>query len=277
MLRQKHEENMLISTIKKMKNNCPACSFLWERLKQAGDFVASRGVPAHIGAGGRFRLVFSYAFSDLVRNWGERHNRGFEKWIKVCAGKKIVFDIGAHIGLYALAASRVLNPEGVLFAYEPAGSNYGILQKHIRFNRLNNIKLFCQVVGAGESAAVPFYETRVSSGMNYSFPPGKEGYVSVEREQVSIDSISRRYGILPEVIKIDVEGNEAEVLKGAREVMTRCSPVLFLSLHPGLLSRRGDSAEAVAEILSERGYRIYDMAGRPAGRLVHQEYLVSKG
>jgi Methyltransferase FkbM domain len=70
----------------------------------------------------------------------------------------------------------------------------------------------------------------------------------------TLDSEVKQLGLIPTIIKIDVEGWELEVLKGTEDVLTRYSPKLFLSLHPEALAKLQTSIEAVQSWLEERGY-----------------------
>ena len=90
-------------------------------------------------------------------------------------------------------------------------------------------------------------------------PPGAETFpVSV----VTLDDEARQLGEPPSVVKIDVEGHELEVLRGARALLAS-RPVLLLELHLDLLERRGERVEEVVELLRGFGYRFESSAGRP--------------
>ncbi|HSU15213.1 FkbM family methyltransferase [Longimicrobium sp.] len=79
----------------------------------------------------------------------------------------------------------------------------------------------------------------------------------------TLDDEVRRMGRAPEVVKIDVEGHELEVLRGARELLAR-KPVLLLELHLDLLDHGGgDGAEALVELLAGHGYHFETSAGQP--------------
>ena len=60
------------------------------------------------------------------------------------------------------------------------------------------------------------------------------------------------------MIKIDVEGLEFDVLKGARKLLLANKPLLSMELHPMLLTRRGTSALAIAQYLEEVGYVLHN-------------------
>ena len=89
---------------------------------------------------------------------------------------------------------------------------------------------------AGDSSLVPL------SGSEYTVV-----------KLVTLDSEVNELGLVPSVIKIDVEGWEWEVLKGARKTLEQHRPCLFLSLHPPALMRLGASPHAVLSWLE--GFR----------------------
>jgi hypothetical protein len=70
----------------------------------------------------------------------------------------------------------------------------------------------------------------------------------------TLDSEVEELGLVPTIIKIDVEGWELEVLKGAEHILVRDHPLLFLSLHPEALARLNTSIGIVQAWLEERGY-----------------------
>src|SRR3989338_6292445 len=69
------------------------------------------GVDINIGGTGRYRLDYTFALRGYD-SFGDKHNAGFRKWIEYCKGKKIVFDIGAHIGLYTIPAAKAIRQDG---------------------------------------------------------------------------------------------------------------------------------------------------------------------
>ena len=101
------------------------------------------------------------------------------------------------------------------------------------------------------------------------------GYAETARPQVSLDSHCERLKLAPEVIKIDVEGGELGVLRGARAVLARCQPLLFLSVHPREIQLTGESLDALRALLDEIGYEARDLEGHPVAEFRLDEYVVS--
>ena len=83
--------------------------------------------------GAQFKLDYTFGLHKYEA-FGDKHNAGFKHWLECCRGKSVVFDIGAHIGLYALPASQVVGSDGKVYAFEPSSANCRYLKKHIDYN-----------------------------------------------------------------------------------------------------------------------------------------------
>ncbi|MGC1272192.1 MAG: FkbM family methyltransferase [Planctomycetaceae bacterium] len=159
-----------------------------------------------------------------------------------------VWDIGANVGLYTLASSRAVGNGGRVYAFEPMPRNLEHLRRHIAMNGLANVI----VVPSAASDADGML--RMAEGDSPSeFHADERG--EFEIEAIALDRWqSECGGPPPEVVKIDVEGAETQVLRGAATTFSRDRPVIFLALH-GDAQRRD-----CRELLTGWGYRI-----RPAG------------
>jgi FkbM family methyltransferase len=136
----------------------------------------------------------------------------------------VFFDVGAHVGFYTLLASVLVN-DGRVFAFEPLERNAALLEKHVRLNGITNVTLFRLAVGDRPGTA-RFQVGRSSSMGKLSADGG------LPVEVASLDDLHAR-GVIPapDVVKIDVEGAEALVLRGASRLLSEGRPVLFLATH----------------------------------------------
>ena len=236
---------------------------------------ADSGVPVNIGGCGTFALDPLVA-SGRYEEFGTGHNSGLNQWVALCTGKHTVIDIGAHIGLYSLPASRVVAPGGWIYAFEPAVANAAVLEKHLKYNDVRNIRVLPWLVGEHEEAAIGFFERDGEvDGMNaIVVQKNQHLYSRTVRRQVSLDSFCVERQIRPQVVKIDVEGAELRVLRGARRVLTEDRPVVFLSVHPGRVEAFDDSLEEMDPLLADLGYVAFDHAGQPVRRFEFDEYVL---
>jgi FkbM family methyltransferase len=141
----------------------------------------------------------------------------------------VVYDIGAHVGLYTLLSSDRVGPAGHVYAFEPFPRNAEYLRQHIAINRLQN----CTVVeGAVSSCAgsLHFDPTELNAAGHLS----DSG--ALEVQAVSIDEFSSS-ARPPSAIKINAEGAEIDVLMGGRQTIVKFRPLIFLSTHSDVLDR----------------------------------------
>lgn len=239
-------------------------------------FVAGSNMlcEQRIGRYGPFHLDAKFTFSDFA-NWGGAHNDGFGDCVEACRGKHCVIDVGAHIGLVSLPVASVLAPGGVLVSFEPARANRDLLARHLRINGFESVRVEGSLVGGEDLAEVDFFEMEDASGMN-SVVPGAMGteYHAVRKVQVSLDAYCERHNLSPEVVKIDVEGAELGVLRGARAMLSRCRPLVFLSVHPRQIALLGESTEALSALIDSLNYDCRQADGTPVQSFALREYLL---
>lgn len=241
-------------------------------------FQSSTGVPRSvskkIGAYGPFLLSGRFAFSNYA-GWGTRHNAGFGACVELSRGCRCVLDIGAHIGLVTLPVSHVVAPGGCVFAFEPAQANLTYLKAHIALNRVNNVVVIDSLVGAEARESVPFFEQSGDSGLNTTAHRGRDlGFAPTRRSQVTVDGFCAQRGVHPDVIKIDVEGAELAVLRGAERTLRSDRPTVILSVHPRQMVSLGATVEELEQLLRDLGYRAMTPDGRPAESLRFDEYVL---
>ena len=227
-----------------------------------------------VGPYGPFRFNSHFAFSDF-ENWGGGHNAGFEACVEMCRGKRCVFDVGAHIGLVSLPMSSVLGDGGKVYAFEPADANRNFLLDHIAKNQAKNIEVNGCLVGDNDRNRVQFFELASASGVNSVVVPSNDNaYIVTHKSQITLDTFCAERSLKPEVIKIDVEGSELSVLRGAHQTLEACGPTIFLSVHPRHLGLLGETTEALGALIEGLGYECRNIDGSPAGDLVFGEYLL---
>jgi FkbM family methyltransferase len=146
----------------------------------------------------------------------------------------IVVDVGAHIGRYTIIASKRVGENGKVIAIEAHPGNYEMLNRNIKLNGLTNVMTLNYAVYSketkiklflpGEKSNRTIYNTLISSRAT-----DEEKFVEVNAN--TLDNLLQQGGISDaEVnwIKIDVEGAELEVLKGAHDTMSNSKNITFL-------------------------------------------------
>lgn len=272
----------LIETLRKLRHGplkWAAPAWAWQiagnlyRSSPALKFFA-KSAKHSIGSYGPFVLDPEFAFSDFS-NWGGAHNGGFVECVEACRGAQCVIDVGAHIGLVSLPVSSVVSDGGRVVAFEPSKANYEHLLSHITKNNIDNITPLDWLVGDTIEEAVDFFEMDGATGMNSVVEPKKgEGFARTTRKQTSLDGLCNERGLVPDVIKIDVEGAELAVLNGAREIILKAKPKIFLSVHPSQIAALGRSVDDLVSLVDSLGYTFLEPNGDAVGQIGFSEYLL---
>ena len=229
-----------------------------------------------VGPFGPFHLHARFAFSNFEQ-WGKGHNDAFEVCINTCRNKKCILDVGAHIGLVTLSAASVAHKEGKVIAFEPAEFNRQLLKKHVKENKFcEKIIVESSLVGDFKSNSVDFYELDEDTGMNSIVPITKnQEYKKNVRKQITLDEYCSRHNLSPEVIKIDVEGAELRVLKGAKNTISKYKPIIFLSVHPKLIKQLNESTDELKDLINILGYEYKHSDGSDVNDFALREYILS--
>ena len=182
---------------------------------------------------------------------------------------KDVVDIGANVGMFSVLFSKSIEPDKKVLCVEPSASVLKRLYHNLKRNECTNVFVHEGALGRESSSAV------------LHVVPGKEEYSSLqplehkhirnedaieeEVQVVPLDVLIVQYGLNPGFIKMDVEGAEFEVLKGAREVIKRYKPILLSEMDNALLKRFGTNVNEVVEFLEALDYKVVDArTGGPA-------------
>lgn len=147
-----------------------------------------------------------------------------------------VVDVGANIGYYLLLFESVIGPSGHVLLIEPSPENLPQLRRTMVINGFANASLEAIAIGAQEGVV------GLRSGIN-------SGVAAVDEApyQVPIRPLDAVAPDRVDVIKIDVEGFELDVLRGAAAVLERDRPSLFLEVHPHILARFGTDMAALMD------------------------------
>jgi len=228
-----------------------------------GLLFSHRGLEVNIGGVGIFRLSPEFYFRGW-ESFGDRHNSGFYACIEEARQCSTFLDVGAHVGLYSLPISRALRPGGRVYAFEPASNNFHYLLEHIRYNNITNIDAYPLVVADCPAKDVRFFE-HIDHGSGFGGLArfkDPDSFIEIRCQQTSIDSFCLEHGVCPDIVKIDVEGAELLVLRGAKHVIRSNKPIIFLSVHPGRLEAFGASVRELLELIESFDYSLFTAAAQ---------------
>jgi FkbM family methyltransferase len=162
----------------------------------------------------------------------------------------VVYDIGANGGFYSLLAGVIVGETGHVYSFEPFPENLRELRRHLEINHIKN----CTVVDAAVS----------SEDGEAIFDPSDDrctGHLaangSLRVRTLTLDGLASRNEILlPNLMKIDIEGAEIACLEGASNVIQESRPIIFLATHGREIH------SACTELLTKWNYRLTPLYGQ---------------
>lgn len=169
-----------------------------------------------------------------------------------------IIDVGGNIGQTSMELSRLALPNGHIWAFEPDPVNYQKFKTNLGLNDVPNVEAINMGLGSRghEARMMPKTEhNRGGSSVQLS-DDGKGVLVKI----TTLDRLVAERGLKADLIKIDVEGYEMEVLKGAAETLRTQRPLLFIEVDDELLRAKHTSPSAVIAFLEELGYKIFKAA-----------------
>jgi FkbM family methyltransferase len=154
-------------------------------------------------------------------------------------GEGIVVDVGAHYGRYTLIATKRIGPKGKVISIEADPQNFDMLRKNVQLNELseeNVITLNCAASSNKSKVKLSIPEKKSGHTIYSSIIPGRspsEKFIEINAN--NLDNLLTENEIsLEQVnwIKIDVEGAEFEVLKGATNILSKSKDIsLLIEIH----------------------------------------------
>ena len=160
------------------------------------------------------------------------------------------WDVGANVGFYTLLFAELVGGAGRVFAFEPVPSNVALLRRHVEMNNYRNVRIFPCALSHfdGETA----FDPGPTTSMGHVAPKGPMTVPCWRADTLFAAGEVEA----PDAIKIDIEGGEADFLRGARQAMEQ-HPVIFLATHGASINH-----ECVA-LLMASGYEVRALDGGP--------------
>jgi len=175
-------------------------------------------------------------------------------------GEGVLIDVGANLGLFSLVLCR-RHPARRVIAFEPAPSTYEALMKNARLNSAT--KLECHRAAVADRDGTASFAVREDARANSSLG-GSQGSAGarIEMDCVRLDTFLPAAGVGKiALLKVDVEGFEASVFRGAARVLESVRPgAVYFEVCPHLARREGFAPDEAAAILENADYELRRIA-----------------
>jgi FkbM family methyltransferase len=179
----------------------------------------------------------------------------------------VVLDIGANIGAHTLLLARAVGPAGIVYAFEPTDYAYTKLLKNCSLNSDLSGRIHCFQTMLVDQEATGDRPPSLYSSWPLSEVEGlhelHQGRLmtTMNAESRTLDSVALSLNLeRVDFIKLDIDGFECGMLRGASEVMARWHPIIVMELAPYSLEEQGASLGELIALLTKYGYALYELS-----------------
>lgn len=193
-----------------------------------------------------------------------------------------VVDVGANVGWFTLLAARLVGPRGLVVAFEPDPQLFDMLADNVELNGYEHHVQLHRAALADVHGSAPFHAATRHRG-NGSLVPALNQLGDASAEIVTYDVTLTTLDALQlpsvDVMKVDAEGAEPRVFRGARDTVGR-SPALtaIVEFWPIFFTRAGEDPRAFLDARRREGFELRQIDGR-SGRTkrVRDEDVLERG
>ena len=180
----------------------------------------------------------------------------------------VFYDIGANAGFFSLVGASCVGDNGSVFAFEPLPSNAEAVEEAFATNNLTNCHLIRAAV-TNHSGQVSFSTSDDSSTAHITSVSGRVKTETFQVPALTLDEFTQKYPF-PDLIKIDVEGAELLVLKGAEKLLKgENQPKLIIEVHAN------DNNDVLRDFLISMGYRLFSLNRQSLTRSDYAHHLLA--
>ncbi|NJL13752.1 MAG: FkbM family methyltransferase [Microscillaceae bacterium] len=222
--------------------------------------------------------VYNQIEVQRTRNFGGERP-ALEYFLSILHQQDIVYDVGASVGLFSITASqRVSN--GKIFAFEPDFDTFARLNENILFNGINNIQTIQLALTDREGTLDLYTDGTEGFAPTLAFQKDRIGAPKnkISIKGTTIDNLIQSGEVMvPDVIKIDIEGAESLCLSGAKGLLRgdfeKKTRDLFIEFHPDFLPDFGSSVEKLHDLISSFEYEVIWSEGRDKQEHFHYRLM----
>ena len=160
-----------------------------------------------------------------------------------------VIDVGGNLGFFVLILNELVGDSGKIYTFEPSKKLNQKLTSTVKINNLQNVSIVNLALGESEGSTILHYNPK-QSGLSSIVTDLDSATTSEEIKITTLNKFSTNFSDKISFIKIDTEGYEPQVLRGANELITRDKPIIYIELGG---NHQKSSLEAL-QVLKELDY-----------------------
>ncbi len=162
------------------------------------------------------------------------------------------------MGLYTIAASKGVSPEGKVYSFEPEVGTNRVLGEKTKKLGLDNVTIYPFALSDKKGKQKLFIDDVNVGGHSFLKDSVYKGESFLEVETTTLDEFFKELGLLDkiDVIKMDIEGAEGLVCKGGRELLEKSKPEILMEFNPSSINQWGISPADLLQLFVDFGYKI---------------------
>jgi FkbM family methyltransferase len=179
----------------------------------------------------------------------------------------VIVDAGANVGYFSLLFANWMRGQGAVHAFEPFPETAARFDRNLNLNSplRGTVFLHRSALSDFKGRTRMHVPDQTNQGCNYLGEDGEN-----EVEVTTLDAFCDRERLMRvDLIKVDVEGSEVALLRGAEETIRRFRPILMIEVNPAALQRFGYGSSDLIQAIGRHGYRMH-YAGRFGLRLLER-------
>lgn len=178
-------------------------------------------------------------------------------FLKLISKKNFFIDIGANIGYYSLIASNLISKSGKVIAFEPEKSNLKILYENLKINKAFNVDVIEKACSDRNQEAYLELSKDNLGDHRLSYKESS-GSSNLEIETTTVDMVTKKYSLIPDIVKIDTQGAELKIIKGMKSLLCESNfkTIFFIEFWPYGIEKQGNKINELIKIISLKSYKM---------------------
>ena len=219
----------------------------------------------------KYEDLARFLFSEIVAKWEPISKINIHE-------KNIILDIGANVGFYSIKLSSLVGNSGKIISFEPDPHSFSTLKRNCELNKLKNVEIYNIAISEKEGILKLFSSEKHSGVTSLFNSNGQSNYFEVTTD--SLDNILKNRFPKIDFIKIDTEGAELSILKGAENTL-KITKKILIELHEEILKNNNQNPFEIEKILRDNGFKIktfseYWNPNESSNKLFKSDYLLGE-